>query len=93
MKEPFRVLKPGGTVIIQTPFKEGDIYENEAIKSPEDRKIHFYQEDHVRIYSAGVLKSRLEKVCFQLKINVLKKIHFLNSKKERKYFLLKKQPD
>ena len=67
MKELFRVLKPGGTAIIQTPFKEGDIYENEKIKSREERKIHFHQEDHVRIYSVEGLKNRLEGAGFQVK--------------------------
>ena len=28
MSELFRILKPGGKVYIQTPFKEGVIYEN-----------------------------------------------------------------
>jgi SAM-dependent methyltransferase len=73
MKELFRVLKPGGIVIIQTPFKEGDIYENEKIKSPEERKIHFHQEDHVRIYSAEGLKDRLQNAGFQVEIKTFKK--------------------
>ncbi len=66
MKELFRVLKPGGTAIIQTPFIEGTIYENEKIKTPEERKAHFHQEDHVRIYSVEGLKYRLEKAGFQV---------------------------
>jgi len=70
MKELFRVLKPGGKVIIQTPFKEGEIYENDKIKSPEDRKIHFQQEDHVRIYSVEGLKGRLEKTGFKVEANL-----------------------
>ena len=81
MKELFRVLKPGGTAIIQTPFKEGDIYENESIKSPEDRKDHFHQEDHVRIYSVEGLKSRMEKAGFQVKINTFKEETFFELKR------------
>ena len=66
MQELFRVLKEGGKALIQTPFKEGEIYENDAIISPEDRLRHFGQEDHVRIYSVSGLKRRLEKAGFAL---------------------------
>lgn len=76
ISELFRVLKPGGTAIIQTPFKTGEIYENEKIKSPEERKIHFQQEDHVRIYSAEGLKNRLEKAGFAVKIRSFEKDEF-----------------
>lgn len=59
MAELYRVLKPGGTVIIQTPFKDKDIYENPKIRTKEDRLKHFGQEDHVRIYSVDGLNDRL----------------------------------
>jgi SAM-dependent methyltransferase len=80
MKELFRVLKPRGTAIIQTPFKEGAIYENEKITSPEDRKTHFYQEDHVRIYSVEGLKLRLEKSGFDVKVKTFEKEEFFGLK-------------
>jgi len=60
IEELHRVLKPKKTILIQTPFKDGDIYENEEIISPEERLKHFGQEDHVRIYSVEGLKKRLE---------------------------------
>ena len=91
IEELFRVLKPEGTVIIQTPFKEGDVYENEAIKSPEDRKNHFHQEDHVRIYSVDGLKSRLEKTGFQVKVNVFKKDLLFELKERETVLFAKKQ--
>ena len=47
MSELFRVLKPNGIAIIQTPFTDGNIYENPLIQSPEERLKHFGQEDHV----------------------------------------------
>src|SRR5690606_15351560 len=56
MNELFRVLKKDGTCIIQTPFKEGDIYEDASIINEHDRLIHFGQKDHVRIYSINGLK-------------------------------------
>jgi SAM-dependent methyltransferase len=68
MDELYRVLKKDGSVIIQTPFKEGNIYENPGIISSEERTFHFGQEDHVRIYSVNGLKERLETVGFNIKI-------------------------
>jgi SAM-dependent methyltransferase len=66
--ELHRILKPEGICLIQTPFKNGSIYEDAAIKNPHDRKIHFGQEDHVRVYSVDGLKQRLEKNGFAVKI-------------------------
>ncbi len=68
MKELFRVLKTGGSVLIQTPFKEGEIYENSKIVEPKDRLRHFGQEDHVRIYSVKGLVSRLELTGFTVEV-------------------------
>lgn len=68
MKELWRVLNRDGFCIIQTPFKDGEIYEDYSIKSPEERKKHFGQSDHVRIYSIKGLKSRLEQVGFEVKV-------------------------
>lgn len=67
MQELYRVAKPNGTIFIQTPFKEGTIYENDTITSLEDRLKHFGQEDHVRIYSVDGLKKRLTEVGFKVK--------------------------
>jgi len=67
MAELYRVLKKGGKAIIQTPFKDGDIFEDVSIRTPESRLVHFGQEDHVRIYSAQGLKSRLELAGFKVK--------------------------
>ncbi len=59
MEELQRVLKSGGTCIIQTPFKEGDIYEDAFKKTKKERLEAFGQEDHVRVYSVNGLKERL----------------------------------
>jgi hypothetical protein len=59
IKELDRILKPEGFCLIQTPFKEGEIYEDSTITSPEGRLKAFGQEDHVRIYGASGLKDRL----------------------------------
>lgn len=68
MKEIYRVLASDGICIIQTPFKEGEIYENNQIISEDQRLIHFGQKDHVRIYSLSGLEKRLNEVGFKVKI-------------------------
>lgn len=65
MEELQRVLKVDGTSIIQTPFKEGDIYEDFSKKSATERLEAFGQEDHVRIYSVEGLQRRLKENGFQ----------------------------
>ena len=52
MKELYRVLKPGGFGIFQIPqdLNRETTYEDFSITTAEERKIHFGQYDHVRIY-------------------------------------------
>jgi len=64
MQELYRITKSGGVCIIQTPFKEGDIYEDTSLKSEAERLIHFGQKDHVRIYSIEGLMRRLSTTGF-----------------------------
>lgn len=73
MTELYRVLKNNGYALVQTPFKEGDIYEDFSITSPTEREIHFGQDDHVRIYSVNGLKSRLESVGFTVSVKYFEK--------------------
>jgi ubiquinone/menaquinone biosynthesis C-methylase UbiE len=68
MKELYRVLKPGGNCLIQTPFKDGETYEDFSIKDPQERLKHFGQEDHVRIYSVNGLRDRLTSCGFDVEI-------------------------
>ncbi len=68
ISELFRVIKNEGVCLIQTPFKEGEIYENYSIVNEEDRRVHFGQEDHVRIYSESGLKKRLEEAGFHVDV-------------------------
>ena len=82
MQELFRVLKPNGTIWIQTPFKEGEIYEDYTITSEVERLIHFGQEDHVRFYSVDGLKKRLESVGFTILVNEYEKDDYLGFSNE-----------
>jgi SAM-dependent methyltransferase len=68
IEELIRVLKPNGICYIQTPFKDGAIYED-ASKTSESQRIEaFGQKDHVRIYSVKGLKERLEQVGFEVSV-------------------------
>jgi SAM-dependent methyltransferase len=89
MTELYRVLKAGGTCIVQTPFKEGDIFEDPLIRTSEERLKHFGQADHVRIYSVEGLKDRLSLSGFQ--VDVREFIEPADNKygfKEKEYILL-----
>jgi predicted SAM-dependent methyltransferase len=68
IKELYRVLTKNGKCFIQTPFKEGAIYEDFSFKTKKERLHYFGQEDHVRIYSITSLKSRLEKAGFRVEV-------------------------
>ena len=77
MKELYRVLRKNGTCIIQTPFKDGKIYENPSLKTEEERLKYFGQKDHVRIYSVSGLKERLSNCGFE--VDVRKFIEEINN--------------
>ncbi|OBX27042.1 methyltransferase family protein [Gelidibacter algens] len=68
MKELYRVLSPNGKCYIQTPFKDGNIYEDASMVSESERFKAFGQKDHVRLYSIEGLKERLERVGFKVSI-------------------------
>jgi len=69
ISELYRISKPGAVVMIQTPFKQGELYEDNAITSPAERLRYFGQEDHVRIYSAEGLSKRLKDAGFTVDVN------------------------
>ncbi len=92
IKELYRVLKPDCICFVQTPFKEGEIYEDFNINSKEDRLKAFGQEDHVRVYSVKGLKERLVQTGFYVEVLDFKENenHF-NGFKSEVVLKLKKQ--
>ena len=68
ISELYRVMKPGGMGIFQIPqdLKLEKTYEDFSITSPEERKIHFGQYDHVRVYGRDYF-DRLRKGGFTVK--------------------------
>ncbi len=63
MSELYRVLKPGGKMIIQVPIGGEKTYENPEITDPKDRSKHFWQHNHVRLYGLDIVGS-LQKLWF-----------------------------
>ncbi len=69
MSELFRVLKPGGTAILQVPISYSipKTDEDYLITDPADREKHYGQSDHVRIYGKDY-KDRLKQVGFSVRV-------------------------
>ena len=66
MEELYRVLKPGGTAILQVPLEEDreNTFEDDSITDQQKRTRIFGQYDHVRIYGQDYYK-RLQEVGFE----------------------------
>ena len=68
MQEIYRVLKPGGTAILQVPLRlDQDTFEDNRITDPKERAQVFGQYDHVRIYGKDY-QNRLKQVGFTVKM-------------------------
>jgi len=67
MKELYRVMKPGGLGVFQVPQDTArkETYEDSNITSSEERKVHFGQYDHVRVYGMDYF-DRLRAVGFEV---------------------------
>jgi SAM-dependent methyltransferase len=63
LSEMFRVLAPGGLLVLQVPIRGDTTYEDPNIVSEADRLENFLQEDHVRLYGYD-LKQRIEQIGF-----------------------------
>lgn len=62
LSELYRVIKKGGAGIIQVPYEpdRAVTYEDPSITDPAERKKHFLQTDHVRIYGADYIQRFLK---------------------------------
>jgi SAM-dependent methyltransferase len=70
MKEIFRVLKPGGTAILQVPYSESipSTLETKDINDPALQSALYGQKDHVRIYAFSDYVQRLRSTGFVVNI-------------------------
>jgi SAM-dependent methyltransferase len=67
MKELYRILKPGGILLSQVPFRENAAtLEDAQINTPELREQHYGQDDHVRYYGKQDFIDRLETTGFKV---------------------------
>ena len=87
MKELYRVLKPGGWGIIQSPINPDreETYEDRSIKTEKEREKHFGQKDHRREYGLDY-PQRLEKAGFRVTVD--KSIEQMNPEDIQRYGLL-----
>lgn len=67
LAEIHRVLQPGGIALIMVPVIEGwlQTYEPASVQTPQERKRHFGQSDHLRFYGADV-RQRIRNAGFEL---------------------------
>jgi len=56
MKELHRILRPDGFLIVMVPIYGTKTYEDFTITDPQQRLIHFGQEDHVRKYGRDIVE-------------------------------------
>lgn len=86
MQELYRVLKPGGVGIFQIPqdLNRETTYEDFSITLPEERKKHFGQYDHVRIYGKDYF-DKLRNIGFH--VNELKAEEIASTYEIEKYCL------
>ncbi len=52
MTELYRIMRPGGWGIFQVPIdiNRQVTYEDKSIVTPEDRELHYWQKDHLRLF-------------------------------------------
>jgi SAM-dependent methyltransferase len=67
LPELFRIIAPGGSVILMFPIIEGwdRTYENSTIQSPADRILHFGQRDHDRYFGRDI-RDRIQGAGFSI---------------------------
>jgi predicted SAM-dependent methyltransferase len=63
LSELFRILSPGGLLVLQVPIGGDTTFEDPSVTTDEQRMKKFLQEDHVRLYGRD-LKQRVTDVGF-----------------------------
>jgi hypothetical protein len=63
LAELFRILAPGGLLVVQVPIKGDTTLEDPSVTTDEERLEKFLQEDHVRLYGRD-LKQRIREAGF-----------------------------
>lgn len=64
LSEIYRVLEPGGVLILQVPISGERTYEDANVTSDRDRLKKFLDKNHVRLYGLD-LKERIERAGFE----------------------------
>lgn len=88
MQEIFRILAPGGTAILQVPYK-ADLeitFEDDSITDPKERARIFGQYDHVRVYGMDYF-TKLETIGF--KVEAVDYTNIISEEEVEKYRLPK----
>ena len=67
MQELYRILKPGGTAILQVPYEPArqTTFEDNSITNPKERAKIFGQYDHVRVYGMDYFE-KLKSIGFEV---------------------------
>jgi len=90
MEELFRILKPGGWAILQSPVdgKRNKTFEDPNVVRPNERAQVFGNKSHVRIYGRDY-KDRLERAGFSVELDNY--VGELDSEKIKTYGLMKNE--
>lgn len=77
MKEFYRILKPGGTAILQVPYSQSipATLEEPYINDRERQSKLFGQNDHLRIYQLDDYMQRLRNAGFKVKFTTPEELH------------------
>ncbi len=67
LSELFRIIKPGGLLVLQVPIRGKVTYEDRFVVDESDRMKQFLQEDHVRLYGLD-LEQRVQASGFRCEI-------------------------
>lgn len=92
MKEFYRVLKPGGIAILQTPFSKRLVknFEDSGIDTKDLKKYFYAQHDHVRVFSEADFLQALKNAGFEL--GIVKHTDLFNDE-ESYYYGVNKRED